>query len=206
MYARMAPCGVWPGSRSHTTAAGSAERVFELLDADEEHPDPVSASVSTSTSTDGQPERVAGHVAFDSVSFRYHQDEPLIDDLPLTVEPGQTVAIVGPTGAGKTTLVNLLLRFYDLDTGRITVDGTDITAVPRNELRRTIGMVLQDTWLFEGTIADNIAYGRPKPPARRSSRQPAPSTPTTSSAPCPTATTRCSTGTATAASAPGNAN
>ena len=95
------------------------------------------------------------------MSFRYDPDRPLITDLSLVARPGQTVAIVGPTGAGKTTLVNLVMRFYDLDAGRITLDGVDITAMPRAALRGQIGMVLQDTWLFEGTIRDNIAYGRP---------------------------------------------
>ncbi|WP_332461452.1 ABC transporter ATP-binding protein [Amycolatopsis aidingensis] len=107
------------------------------------------------------PDTVTGRVEFAGVSFRYRRDEPLIENLSLTVHPGQTVAIVGPTGAGKTTLVNLLLRFYDLDAGTITVDGTDIAEMSRHGLRRNIGMVLQDTWLFGGTIAENIAYGKP---------------------------------------------
>ena len=100
-------------------------------------------------------------MAFEHVSFRYDHDRPLIEDLSLVASPGQTVAIVGPTGAGKTTLVNLVMRFYDIDAGRITIDGVDITAMPREALRGQIGMVLQDTWLFGGTIRDNIAYGRP---------------------------------------------
>ncbi|HUR73403.1 MAG TPA: ATP-binding cassette domain-containing protein, partial [Sporichthya sp.] len=95
------------------------------------------------------------------VHFRYTEDRPLIEDLSLSVPAGATVAIVGPTGAGKTTLVNLLLRFYDLDAGRITIDGVDIASMPRQQVRSDIGMVLQDTWLFGGTVADNIAYGRP---------------------------------------------
>jgi ATP-binding cassette subfamily B multidrug efflux pump len=141
------------------SGVASAERVFELLDADEE----VDASVvsrlgagapRTSTSE-------AGEVEFEGVSFSYEPDEPLIEDLSLVARPGETVAIVGPTGAGKTTLVNLIMRFYELDAGRITLDGVDITAMPRADLRSRIGMVLQDTWLFEGTIRDNIAYGRP---------------------------------------------
>jgi ATP-binding cassette subfamily B protein len=102
-----------------------------------------------------------GRVSFEHVSFRYLPEQPLIDDLSLVAEPGQTVAIVGPTGAGKTTLVNLILRFYELDAGRITLDGVDISTMTRADLRSGIGMVLQDTWLFGGTIRDNIAYGNP---------------------------------------------
>ncbi|GAA4345968.1 ABC transporter ATP-binding protein [Angustibacter luteus] len=134
------------------SAAASAERVFELLDADEqepEHAEPV-------TLTDPH-----GRVEFQDVAFSYSPDRPLIEDLSLSVEPGQTVAIVGPTGAGKTTLVNLIMRFYELDSGRITLDGVDITHLTRNALRSELGMVLQDTWLFSGTIRENIAYGRP---------------------------------------------
>jgi ATP-binding cassette, subfamily B, multidrug efflux pump len=130
----------------------SAERVFELLDASEQLPDPV------------QPARVAdarGRVAFESVSFSYDPQAPLIQDLSFVAAPGQTVAIVGPTGAGKTTLVNLVMRFYELDAGRITLDGVDIRELSRADLRSRIGMVLQDTWLFNGTIRENIAYGRP---------------------------------------------
>jgi ATP-binding cassette subfamily B protein len=106
---------------------------------------------------------IRGRVEFQDVSFRYHADKPLIEDLSLTVEPGQTVAIVGPTGAGKTTLVNLLMRFYELDGGRITLDGVDIAKMNREELRDQTGMVLQDAWLFGGTIAENIAYGADDP-------------------------------------------
>jgi ATP-binding cassette subfamily B multidrug efflux pump len=134
------------------SGVASAERVFELLDADEQRPDPAAPQVRT--------ER-RGRVAFEHVAFRYLPDTPLIDDLSLVAEPGQTVAIVGPTGAGKTTLVNLILRFYELDSGRITLDGVDIAAMTRRDLRSGIGMVLQDTWLFGGTIRDNIAYGNP---------------------------------------------
>lgn len=134
------------------SGVASAERVFELLDAEEQSADPADAP---------KPDRVRGEVAFEQVSFRYEPDKPLIEDLSLTVRPGQTVAIVGPTGAGKTTLVNLLMRFYEVGGGRITLDGTDIAAMSREELRSHIGMVLQDTWLFGGTIADNIAYGAP---------------------------------------------
>ncbi|MEY4230621.1 MAG: hypothetical protein RLZZ362_1470 [Actinomycetota bacterium] len=131
----------------------SAERVFELLDAPEESAD---RSTEHLTPDDGTPR---GRVAVEHVSFRYLADRPLIDDLSLVAEPGTTVAIVGPTGAGKTTLVNLLMRFYDLDDGRITLDGHDIAEMPRRELRSQLGMVLQDTWLFGGTIFDNIRYG-----------------------------------------------
>ena len=136
------------------SAVASGERVFEFLDSEEQTPDPVPVGAPLET--------VAGRVAFEDVSFRYLPDEPLIEHLWLAAEPGQTVAIVGPTGAGKTTLVNLLMRFYDLDAGRITVDGVDVSGVERERLRRRIGMVLQDTWLFEGTIAENIAYGKPE--------------------------------------------
>ena len=134
------------------SGVASAERVFELLDADEE---PVDAAATTI------PAVRRGEVAFEHVSFSYVEDRPLIEDLSLVARPGQTVAIVGPTGAGKTTLVNLVMRFYELDGGRITLDGVDITSMPRAALRGQVGMVLQDTWLFEGTIRDNIAYGRP---------------------------------------------
>jgi ATP-binding cassette subfamily B protein len=103
---------------------------------------------------------VTGRVELENVSFRYLPEVPLIEDLNLVVEPGKTVAIVGPTGAGKTTLVNLLMRFYEIDEGRITIDGIDSRAMSRDELRSTFGMVLQDTWLFHGTIRENIAYGR----------------------------------------------
>jgi ATP-binding cassette, subfamily B, multidrug efflux pump len=132
----------------------SAERVFQLLDAEEQEPDPVPAK---------RPDPVRGAVSFDHVSFRYDPERPLIEDLSLSAEPGQTVAIVGPTGAGKTTLVNLLMRFYEISSGQITLDGVDIAAMSRAELRANIGMVLQDTWLFGGTIADNIAYGADNP-------------------------------------------
>jgi ATP-binding cassette, subfamily B, multidrug efflux pump len=134
------------------SGVASAERVFELLDADEQEPDPQEASL---------PAERRGRVEFEQVSFSYNPEQPLIEDLSLVAEPGQTVAIVGPTGAGKTTLVNLIMRFYELDGGRITLDGVDITALKREDLRSQTGMVLQDTWLFGGTIRDNIAYGRP---------------------------------------------
>ncbi|MFB2586348.1 ABC transporter ATP-binding protein [Herbiconiux liukaitaii] len=135
------------------SGVASAERVFELLDAPEQTPDPVPAQTPP---VDGP-----GRLRFENVSFRYTPDRPLIDDLSLVAEPGQTVAIVGPTGAGKSTLVNLIMRFYELDGGRITLDGVDIAQMTREDLRSRTGMVLQDTWLFGGTIRDNIAYGRP---------------------------------------------
>jgi ATP-binding cassette subfamily B protein len=130
----------------------SAERVFELLDADEQSPDVEALGVTP-------PAR--GRVEFEHVAFSYDKTRPLISDLSLVAEPGRTVAIVGPTGAGKTTLVNLIMRFYELDAGRILLDGRDISQMPRPELRANIGMVLQDTWLFGGTIRENIAYGNP---------------------------------------------
>ncbi|WP_242454271.1 ABC transporter ATP-binding protein [Bailinhaonella thermotolerans] len=128
----------------------SARRVFELLDEEEQIPDPAEPA---------RLERVAGRVVFEDVAFRYEPDRPLIEGLSLVAEPGRTVAIVGPTGAGKTTLVNLIMRFYEPTGGRITIDGVDITRMTREDLRSRLGMVLQDTWLFHGTIADNIAYG-----------------------------------------------
>jgi ATP-binding cassette subfamily B multidrug efflux pump len=133
------------------STVASAERVFEVLDEAEEQPDDAHPRVLTTTE---------GHIALDDVSFRYLPDTPLIDDLNLEVPAGETVAIVGPTGAGKTTLVNLLLRFYEIDQGRIAVDGVDTRRMTRSGLRRLFGMVLQDPWLFRGTIRENIAYGR----------------------------------------------
>ncbi len=135
------------------SGVASAERVFELLDAPEQEPDALGSAAA-------EGER-HGEVRFEHVSFSYDPTVPLIEDLSLVAAPGQTVAIVGPTGAGKTTLVNLVMRFYDVSSGRITLDGVDIASVPRAALRDQIGMVLQDTWLFEGSIRDNIAYGRP---------------------------------------------
>jgi ATP-binding cassette subfamily B multidrug efflux pump len=130
----------------------SFERVVEFLDADEQSPDPIAID---------DPPPVRGRVDFRDVTFSYDPDRPLIEALSLVAEPGQTIAIVGPTGAGKTTLVNLIMRFYELNGGVITLDGRDISSMPRAELRSKIGMVLQDTWLFGGTIRDNIAYGNP---------------------------------------------
>jgi ATP-binding cassette, subfamily B, multidrug efflux pump len=135
------------------SGVASAERVFELLDvADQPAERQPAAALPT----------VRGEVRFEAVTFRYQPDAPLIEELSLVAAPGQTVAIVGPTGAGKTTLVNLLMRFYELDGGRITLDGVDIAALPRRALRAQVGMVLQDTWLFSGTIRANIAYGNPE--------------------------------------------
>jgi len=132
------------------SGVASAERVFALLDAEEQSPDPVAPA---------RPSGVQGRVEFADVSFRYKPDQPLIEDLSLAVEPGHTVAIVGPTGAGKTTLVNLLMRFYEVDSGEIMLDGVNIAEMKREELRALTGMVLQDAWLFGGSIAENIAYG-----------------------------------------------
>ncbi|MDQ2957723.1 MAG: ABC transporter ATP-binding protein/permease, partial [Actinomycetota bacterium] len=134
------------------SGVASAERVFELLDADEQRPEVAVPAVI---------EAAHGRVEFEGVSFRYEPETPLIDELSFVAAPGQTVAIVGPTGAGKTTLVNLIMRFYELDSGRITLDGADISELTRADLRSRIGMVLQDTWLFGGTIRDNIGYGDP---------------------------------------------
>jgi ATP-binding cassette, subfamily B, multidrug efflux pump len=131
----------------------SAERIFELLDVEEQSPDPVEPVVDSAP---------RGRVEFRDVSFSYDPERPLIHDLSLIAEPGETVAIVGPTGAGKTTLVNLLMRFYELDGGSISLDGHDIADMRRDELRAQTGMVLQDTWLFEGTIRENIAFGNPE--------------------------------------------
>ena len=134
---------------SHVKA--SAKRVFQLLDMEEEE------------QPEGMlPEPCRGEVVFDKAAFSYNKDEPLIENLNLSVHPGQRVAIVGPTGAGKTTIVNLLMRFYDVDSGKILLDGQDIQSLSRDEVRRNFGMVLQDTWLFRGTIAENVSYGKPE--------------------------------------------
>jgi ATP-binding cassette subfamily B protein len=145
------------------SAVASAERVFELLDVPEEVPDPVAPQVLA--------EPAAGRVVLEDVSFRYEPDTPLIEDLHLRVEPGETIAIVGPTGAGKTTLVNLLMRFYDVDRGRIEVDGIETRELSRDDLRRSFGMVLQDTWLFKGTIRENITYGADGPVSEEAFRE-----------------------------------
>ncbi len=142
------------GSMANLLQSGvaSAERVFELLDAEDRSPD---------VDDPQSPEEFRGHLVFEDVSFSYNPKTPLITGLSLTAEPGKTVAIVGPTGAGKTTLVNLIMRFYELDGGRILLDGVDIAHMTRDDLRSRTGMVLQDAWLFGGTIRENIAYGRP---------------------------------------------
>jgi ATP-binding cassette subfamily B protein len=129
----------------------SAERVFEFLEADEETPDSAGAPALPVAQ---------GRVVLENVSFRYQPDKPLIQDFDLDVYPGETVAIVGPTGAGKTTIVNLLMRFYEIDGGHIYLDGVDAHALPRESVRQMFGMVLQDTWLFAGSVRDNIAYGK----------------------------------------------
>lgn len=134
------------------SGVASAERIFELLDAEEQNADPAPGKGA-------HPKELRGSVSLEHVSFRYDPEKPLIEDLSLSVEPGHTVAIVGPTGAGKTTLVNLLMRFYEVTGGRIALDGVDVATMSRDDLRSGIGMVLQDTWLFGGTIAENIAYG-----------------------------------------------
>lgn len=132
------------------SALASAERVFELLDEEEQ----------TADNTENEPEGLsAGYVEFKNVSFRYKEETPLIENFTLSASPGHIVAIVGPTGAGKTTIVNLLMRFYDIQSGQILLDGTDIMTMSRNALRENFGMVLQDTWLFKGTIKENIRYG-----------------------------------------------
>jgi ATP-binding cassette subfamily B protein len=135
------------------SAAASAERVFAILDEPSEIPDPENAKVV---------EDVRGKVTFDNMDFTYSPDVKLIEDFNLQVEPGKTIAIVGPTGAGKTTLVNLLMRFYDPQKGQITVDGVDTRQITRHSLRKHIGMVLQDVWLFSGTIEENLRYGIPE--------------------------------------------
>lgn len=136
------------------SGVASAERLFEFLDAVEQEPETVDTVVIG---------RAVGEVRFENVSFSYLPDSPLIEDLNLTVKPGETIAIVGPTGAGKTTLVNLIMRFYEVNAGRITLDGIDIRSFTRDDLRRQFGMVLQDTWLFDGTMRENIAFGSQDP-------------------------------------------
>ncbi len=136
------------------SGVASAERVFEFLDETDEAPDVVPATAVPPAAT-------RGAIRLEHVSFRYETDKPLIEDFSLDVAPGETIAIVGPTGAGKTTIVNLLVRFYEIDQGRIVLDGVDYRDLTREEVRRSFAMVLQDTWLFQGTVRDNIGYGRP---------------------------------------------
>lgn len=136
---------------SFGAASAAAKRIFELLDAEEEIPDPIDATVPQSSS---------GSVEFRHVAFGYAPEKKLMSDVNVSVKPGQKVAIVGPTGAGKTTLINLLMRFYEIDSGEIIVDGVNTRDMTREQLRDRFGMVLQDTWLFEGTIRDNLAYGQ----------------------------------------------
>ena len=137
---------------SMQSALASVERVFDLLDESEIEPDPTPELARN-------PERVEGHIVFEHVRFGYTPDRPLMKDVSFEAKPGQKIAIVGTTGAGKTTLINLLMRFYEIDDGRITLDGVDTHSMTRADLRSNFGMVLQDAWLFDGTIADNIAYG-----------------------------------------------
>ncbi|MGP9584018.1 ABC transporter ATP-binding protein, partial [Micrococcaceae sp. AOP34-BR2-30] len=153
------------------SAVASAERIYELLDGEDEE-DPALDELLGTDGADGAgaghagrsgavlPDPVAGHIEFDHVSFSYTREKPLITDLSLVAQPGQVVAIVGPTGAGKTTLVNLIMRFYEIDSGQIRLDGVNIAALDRSVVRAQIGMVLQDAVLFDGTIMDNIRYGR----------------------------------------------
>ena len=134
------------------SGVASAERTFELLDEEEERPEPEHPAVL---------ERAEGNIAFEHVSFGYDPDRLLMQDISFTAQPGQKIAVVGSTGAGKTTLINLLMRFYEVNGGQITVDGVPTADMTRSGLRKNFGMVLQDTWLFGGTVAENIAYGRP---------------------------------------------
>ena len=134
------------------SALASAKRTFELLDDEEEIPDPIKPALL---------ERAEGHIAFEHVSFGYSPEQPLMRDISFEAKPGQKIAVVGSTGAGKTTLVNLLMRFYEVNGGKITVDGINAAEMTRSGLRKNFGMVLQDTWLFSGTVAENIAYSKP---------------------------------------------
>lgn len=151
-------------ANSLQSGVASAERIFEFLDAQEMAHSEGATSLAQARGSRGpadpSAEKVTGRVVFDHVRFSYVEGTPIIKDLSLSVEPGQMVAIIGPTGAGKTTLVNLLMRFYELDSGSITLDGVNIAELDTNVLRSHIGMVLQDTWLFDGTIEENIAFGR----------------------------------------------
>ena len=143
------------------SGTASAERIFELLDAEEERPDDVAPGSAGAAGASPKSPAGPGVIEMEHVRFSYSPEVELIRDLSLRVDPGHTVAIVGPTGAGKTTLVNLLMRFYELNGGRILIDGRDIATMTRHDVRRRTGMVLQDPWLFAGTIRENIRYGRP---------------------------------------------
>jgi len=149
-------------ANSLQSGVASAERIFDFLDAEEMEPDTGATTFAAARGEAESPaeEEVHGRIVFDHVRFGYNPGTEVIKDLSLDVEPGQMVAIIGPTGAGKTTLVNLLMRFYELDSGSISIDGVDIRDLDKDTLRSHTGMVLQDTWLFEGSIGDNIAFGR----------------------------------------------
>jgi ABC-type multidrug transport system fused ATPase/permease subunit len=160
------------------SALAGAERIFEVLD-DE-------PSVANQPNARPLP-KIKGEVTFDNVSFAYEEGKPVLEDVTLTAAPGQTIALVGPTGAGKTTIISLLSRFYDVTEGAIRIDGQDIREVEQSSIRDQLGIVLQDTFLFAESVMENIRYGRLTPPTKRSSRRPGWPTPTTSSARCPRA-------------------
>ena len=162
------------------TALASAKRVFAVIDEEAQQPDDADAT---------HPAGSEGRVDIEGVNFSYEKSHPLIRDFNLHVQPGQRIALVGPTGCGKTTMINLLMRFYDVDSGEIRVDGQPVKKIGRNALRSLYGMVLQDTWMFHGSVRDNIAYGKPDATTKRLSRRPRRPTPTASSCACRRATT-----------------